>query len=762
MATNVALASGGAVASASSVINGSFAESFAIDGNRTGLSSSYWNDGSASTFDDWLQVDFSGSQTINEIDVFSLQDNFAFAVTPTLSMTCALYGLRDFEVQYWNGSAWVTVTGGNVTSNNLVWRRFTFTAVTTTKIRILVHASQDGVYSRIVEVEAWTSAVPGTPTSPTPADAATGVSIMPTLSWSGPGATTFDVKLDTFTPPTTVRSSGQSGSSYTPSARAGGTQYFWRIVAINASGSTTGPVWSFTTAAVVVGGLKPDVVIDVETAGENNGWSNLGKGGAGDVVSDAGLSCLYGLPGSGPDDNVAPAGRGQFTLNNSASNSQHKLGLYSLYNANKLTGWALDIRCRVTLIDPATGTPMRRFIGRVDAIDPSPGKYRDRRVRVTVMDWLDEAANWTLTPAVGEQVNKSWTQVMQAIIGQMPTQPLALSLDDGVENYPVTLDTSSSSAQPALAEFKKLADSERGLIYQKADGTVRAEGRHARILNTTSLWTLTENEIIDLSLPSTREEVIDTVNVVVHPRTIDEFPTSIVYNQANAIEVAPSPASQLLLGSYRDAVTGEPIGATDVQTPVAGTDYSANTLADGTGTDITSDFTITVQVGPAGIQATVVNGNADTGFLTLFQLRGRAIKDQALQTLQATSGSGKHVVQLDMPYQGNSVVGQGAADYYLAKYDTAYAQARRVGVIGKTSALLTQILTRDISDRITISETVTGVANDFFINAVELQVLKTGLVMAVYTLAPAQDPLSGLYWVLGTSILGTDTIPAPF
>ena len=42
---------------------------------------------------------------------------------------------------------WVTIPGG---SNNKVWRKFTFTAVTTTKIRVLASASPDG-YSRVVE-----------------------------------------------------------------------------------------------------------------------------------------------------------------------------------------------------------------------------------------------------------------------------------------------------------------------------------------------------------------------------------------------------------------------------------------------------------------------------------------------------------------------------------------------------------------------------------------------------------------------------------
>jgi len=47
------------------------------------------------------------------------------------------------------------VPGGSVTGNNKVWRQFTFTPVTTSKIRVVVNAGIDNVYSRVVEVEAW-------------------------------------------------------------------------------------------------------------------------------------------------------------------------------------------------------------------------------------------------------------------------------------------------------------------------------------------------------------------------------------------------------------------------------------------------------------------------------------------------------------------------------------------------------------------------------------------------------------------------------
>ncbi len=157
---NVALASNGATATASSSFTG-FAASGAINGDRRGLfvwQNGYWSTASAG-FPAWLEVQFNGSKTISEIDVVTLQDNYTTPVEPTESMTFTLGGLSGYEVQYWTGSAWATISGGTITGNNKVWRKITFSPLTTTKIRVLTNASPDN-YSRLVEVEAWTGPSP--------------------------------------------------------------------------------------------------------------------------------------------------------------------------------------------------------------------------------------------------------------------------------------------------------------------------------------------------------------------------------------------------------------------------------------------------------------------------------------------------------------------------------------------------------------------------------------------------------------------------
>ena len=48
-----------------------------------------------------------------------------------------------------------------VTGNNKVWRQFTFSSITTSKIRVVVNDGADHILSRVVEVEAWGTVAAG-------------------------------------------------------------------------------------------------------------------------------------------------------------------------------------------------------------------------------------------------------------------------------------------------------------------------------------------------------------------------------------------------------------------------------------------------------------------------------------------------------------------------------------------------------------------------------------------------------------------------
>jgi Viral BACON domain len=103
--------------------------------------------------------------------------------------------------------------------------------------------------------EAACIAAPTAPAGPTPGSGALGVSIEQNLAWGGgisqcAGLTaSYDVYFGTTSPPPLHHNNG-GVKTWDPGTLANGTTYYWRIVATDANGSTSGPEWSFTTEVI--------------------------------------------------------------------------------------------------------------------------------------------------------------------------------------------------------------------------------------------------------------------------------------------------------------------------------------------------------------------------------------------------------------------------------------------------------------------------------------------------------------------------------
>ena len=88
---------------------------------------------------------------------------------------------------------------------------------------------------------------PSAPATPNPANGVIGVTTMPNLSWSAPGATSYEVRLGTTNPPPTVIANTTDYWYLTPGLTTG-TKYYWQIVAKN-SGRAIAPSTPRTTSA---------------------------------------------------------------------------------------------------------------------------------------------------------------------------------------------------------------------------------------------------------------------------------------------------------------------------------------------------------------------------------------------------------------------------------------------------------------------------------------------------------------------------------
>lgn len=155
MAVNYALATQGGVVTASSTFaDAAYSTASVIDGFRhtrgTGTANSMWcaNAGTPA----WLEVAFPKRRTLNVIEVVAPINTYWNNSNPTYYDTFSSVGNTDFAVQFWDGSAWINIA--DVADNNRVVRRFEFSPITTSKIRVYITGVQDG-FGRIVEIEAW-------------------------------------------------------------------------------------------------------------------------------------------------------------------------------------------------------------------------------------------------------------------------------------------------------------------------------------------------------------------------------------------------------------------------------------------------------------------------------------------------------------------------------------------------------------------------------------------------------------------------------
>ncbi len=283
--SNVALAANGGVATVSSTNNATTYPPAALNnGDRIGAtwgSGGGWNDATLNSYPDWAEITFSGLKSIDEIDVFTLQDALTASIAPTAAMTFTKYGITAFDVQYCpQGSScaltgttgWVTVTGGGIAGNNLVWKKITLTTpVTTDRIRVQVNASLGG-YSRIIEIEAYGTSVTAPP-------------VIQTLTWANPSPIAYGSPL-TATQLNAV-SSVPGTFVYTP---ASGT--------LPATGPRTLSVTFTPTDTVTYAIVTASVTLNVNGVPPLITWTSPAPVPAGTLLSATQLNAVSSVPGT--------------------------------------------------------------------------------------------------------------------------------------------------------------------------------------------------------------------------------------------------------------------------------------------------------------------------------------------------------------------------------------------------------------------------------------------------------------------------------
>ena len=493
--------------------------------------------------------------------------------------------------------------------------------------------------------------------------------------------------------------------------------------------------------------------IEMELDGVSGGWTDVTE----DVIFP--LKDTGGMMGNTISDRVASTGVMTFDMDNSATNSGSTLGWYSPGGGSVRSGFAPGIPVRLTMTD---NTNTKRVYGRIarDGIQADAMQYGPRRTHVTVVDYINYAAEFPIElQAVA--TDQRADQAISTIVGLFAVAPLSTSYATGQDTFSYVFDTLNSRTR-ALSEFQKLALSEFGYIYVKRDATygevLTFDARHTRTA-LSSAGTINDAMIGMQSLYG--GNYANRVKVTCYPRQIDAAATTVLASLQKVFEIA-SGDEETLLQQYRDPTGGsKQVSGIEMVTPVAAPDYTFNTAADGSGSDITADLSVTANYGGEGVQWVLTNNNGSSGFVTKLQARGKGIYfyDPAASISEVSAGIasyGEIEVAVNQSYQDSPLNSTAAAEYYATRLSTFRDDVSNVTFVPNKSAALTALfLSLDIGDLFTLTETLTGVSSDYFINAVDFELSATGVITCNWTPYLSTGEKG---WILGTSALDTAAI----
>lgn len=322
--------------------------------------------------------------------------------------------------------AWLKLTrSGNtiaaaISSDGSSWSQVGSTSVTmgsSVSVGLVVCSHVSGVlntavFDHVAFTAGGVTSAPAAPSSPSPSNGATGVSVTPTLSWTASGATNYDVRFGTANPPPQV-TTAQTAASFAPGSLAANTTYYWQIVAHNSAGATTGAVWSFKTGGAVSTGVPAP-------------WVSQDVGAVSMSGSATASSGAFTLTGSGADI-WGTADAFQYVYQPLAGDGQISARVNSLQNTNTYAKAGLMLRA-------STGAGAVHVI-----LDTRPDGSIEFMTRTTsggtttfiagasqtLPAWLKLVRSGSNVTGYVSRDGAAWTQVGSTAVSALPSSALA-------------------------------------------------------------------------------------------------------------------------------------------------------------------------------------------------------------------------------------------------------------------------------------------------------------------------------------------------
>lgn len=445
---------------------------------------------------------------------------------------------------------------------------------------------------------------------------------------------------------------------------------------------------------------------------------------------------------------------------------------------------------RIKISANYSSTDYTLFIGRIAAINPMPGTRRERRTMVQCAGYLQEAQLAEVFIPVLENVTAD--QVVDLILSRSALYPPGLpptrwrlgltGYDELGTNTALAGESDYLNAETGRNTFVIIGDEwangvtvygalsdvagrEAGRIFIDRNGVMQVWNNHHFALKSSVDVTIAESIIQEMTY-SYGSRIFNDIITVARPRLIGTVPETLGQLD-KAVKVSAGKTKEINF-RYRDQDSSAKISGRNLETPVANTDFTATGNEDGTGVDYTT-----------GLSATIVEENANRAKVEYTSslpvdvwlqpgatIRGIKITDYGetdLQSMDEDSMASYQRQRYTYPYVMDDVaVAESMSDYLLSLWKDPTGQITSIVFqTYKSATTLTNALVRTIGDRITISETQTGISADYFIIG-EVWEYQEQNALLTWVLEPADNQN---YWLLettGFTELGDATFLAPF
>lgn len=379
-----------------------------------------------------------------------------------------------------------------------------------------------------------------------------------------------------------------------------------------------------------------------------------------------------------------------------------------------------------------------RFTGRVSEIAPSG--WRNGYVDITIED----ALQWLYDQDIDIDVQ----QVIRV------DEAIALVLSTSVWPWGSDLSISSDSlgywwaSKKASTEIADLTASGIGYFSVLGDGTARYMNRSE--VSPSSITLTDDNTLNNAKIAQPWENYKNIIKVKWYPRQLQA--SSVIWSDISLPVLAVPGNSYITFGDYAfNSQTGPALYAA-----ISASDYSANSASDGTGTDLSANFSAALTDFGSSAKVVIANNGLVQGWIRLLQITGQAVTvpfTGSFVEQRLDYAINPRTWVLELPWQQNSARSQAISEI-LADY----LSVERIWPVVQVENRFDVQFSPDIFDTLRYTSTYLSIDDSFRVGKIRERWLSENgqAVQTTYVLEPYIP--GSIAWTWPVTNFGVDTI----